>query len=72
MLLGLLLSMSGWWVRSLRLENVSFLSTSREVRKDMKVWVLSQEEISGLLNLMFEIQAGIWTLPFVDGLDSCC
>ena len=43
MLLGLLLSMSGWWVRSLLLVNVSFLSTSREVRKDMKGWILSQE-----------------------------
>ena len=28
------------------------LSTSREVRRDMKDWVLSQEGISGLLNLM--------------------
>ena len=35
------------------------LSTSREVRRDMEDWVLSQEGISGLLNLMSEIWADI-------------
>ena len=41
------------------------LSTSREVRKGMKDWVLSCE---GAVNLMSEIWVGIWTLPFVGGL----
>ena len=44
------------------------LSTSREVRRDMKDWVLSQEVISGLSSLMSEIWEGIWILPFVGGL----
>ena len=44
------------------------LSTSREVRKNMKDWVLSCEVISGLSSLMFVIWVGIWILPFVGGL----
>ena len=44
------------------------LSTSSEVRKDMKDWVLSRREISDLSNLMFVIWVGIWILPFVGGL----
>ena len=44
------------------------LSTSREVRKDMKDWVLSQEGDHGLLSLMSGIWEGIWTLLFVVGL----
>ena len=44
------------------------LSTSREVRKDMKEWVLSLKGISGLSGSMSGIWAGIWILPFVDGL----
>ena len=43
MLLGLLLSMLGWWFRSLIPVSAPFLSTSREVRKDKEDWVLSQE-----------------------------
>ena len=44
------------------------LSTSREVRKDMKVGFFLRRGTSGLLNLMFVIWAGIWTLLFVGGL----
>ena len=43
MLLGLALGMLGWLARSLLRVSVSFLSTSRVVRKDMRSWVLSHE-----------------------------
>ena len=43
-------------------------STSREVRKDMKEWVLSQE--GDRWSLKFDVRdlGDIWKLPFVDGL----
>ena len=48
-------------------------STSREVRKDMKEWVLSQE--GDKWSVRFDVRVffgrgggGIWILPFVDGL----
>ena len=44
------------------------LSTSREVRKDMKDWVLSLEGTSGLSSLMSGIWGVIWILLFVVGL----
>ena len=43
------------------------LSTSREVRKDMKKWVLSQEEDRWSLKFDVRDLGDIWTLPFVDG-----
>ena len=45
------------------------LSTSREVRKDMKDWVLSCE--GDQWSVKFDVRdlgGGIWTLPFVGGL----
>ena len=44
------------------------LSTSREVRKDMRDWVLSQEGDIGLSSMMSVILGGIWILLFGDGL----
>ena len=45
------------------------LSTSREVRKDMKaLGSFPRWRTNGLLNLMSVIWAGIWTLLFVGGL----
>ena len=56
MLLGSPLVTSGWLVgQEPAPSKCVFLSTSREVRKDMKEWVLSREEISGLSSLMFGI-----------------
>ena len=44
------------------------LSTSGEVRKDIKEWFFPNRVISGLLSLMSGIWVDIWTLLFVDGL----
>ena len=43
------------------------LSTSREVRKDVKEWVLSQERDKWSAKFDVRDFGSIWTLPFVDG-----
>ena len=54
MLLGLLLSISGWWGQEPAPSECVLLCTSRQVRKDMKGWVLSQE--GNKWSVMFDVR----------------